>query len=304
MKIMAGIDKEWSGEAWVGEGVTVGYLEQEPQLDPTKNVRENVREGAPRSAPIWSTASTRSALMGDPDADFDALGTRWARLQDEDRRGRRLDLDNQLEIAMDACAARPATARSTTSRAARSAASRSPSCCSRSRPSCCSTSPPTTSTPRASSGWRTTSSTIRRGADRDPRPLLPRQRRRAGSSSSIAAAASPTRATTRPIWRRSQAPGAGGARGRRRARRRSSASSNGSAQPQGAPGQVQGPHQRFEELVEAQENRAPGKAQIVIQVPERLGGNVIEAKGLARPMATAAVRRPVASTCRPAASSA
>ena len=45
MKIMAGRDKEFTGEAWPGEGITVGYLEQEPQLDPSKTVRENVMDG-------------------------------------------------------------------------------------------------------------------------------------------------------------------------------------------------------------------------------------------------------------------
>src|SRR5207248_10224194 len=51
LRIMAGIDKEFSGEAWVAEGANVGYLEQEPQLDPTKSVRANVMEGvAPQQA--------------------------------------------------------------------------------------------------------------------------------------------------------------------------------------------------------------------------------------------------------------
>src|SRR5690348_17891416 len=46
MKIMAGIDKDFQGEAWPGENITVGYLPQEPQLDPSKNVLENVKDGA------------------------------------------------------------------------------------------------------------------------------------------------------------------------------------------------------------------------------------------------------------------
>src|SRR3954467_3105660 len=51
LRIMAGMDKEWSGEAWVAEGARVGYLPQEPQLNPAKNVRENVEEGvAPQKA--------------------------------------------------------------------------------------------------------------------------------------------------------------------------------------------------------------------------------------------------------------
>ena len=49
MKIMAGRDKEFVGEAWPGEGITVGYLEQEPQLDPSKTVKENVMDGCGRS---------------------------------------------------------------------------------------------------------------------------------------------------------------------------------------------------------------------------------------------------------------
>src|SRR5271169_7027202 len=51
LRIMAGIDKEYSGEAWAAEGVRVGYLPQEPRLDPAKSVRENVMEGvAPQKA--------------------------------------------------------------------------------------------------------------------------------------------------------------------------------------------------------------------------------------------------------------
>ena len=59
MKIMAGIDKDFQGEAWPGENITVGYLPQEPQLDPTQDVLENVKDGA-RESPTWSTASTPS----------------------------------------------------------------------------------------------------------------------------------------------------------------------------------------------------------------------------------------------------
>ena len=51
LRIMAGLDKEWNGEAWLAEGATVGYLAQEPQLDPTKTVFENVMEGVARRRP-------------------------------------------------------------------------------------------------------------------------------------------------------------------------------------------------------------------------------------------------------------
>ena len=74
MKIMAGIDKDFQGEAWPGENVTVGYLAQEPQLDPTKNVLENVKDGAREVADMVDRFNAISAEMGDPkeDADFDA----------------------------------------------------------------------------------------------------------------------------------------------------------------------------------------------------------------------------------------
>src|SRR3546814_19166282 len=52
MKVMAGIDKEFTGEAWPGDGITVGYLAQEPELDPTKTVQENVMEGVRAVAAI------------------------------------------------------------------------------------------------------------------------------------------------------------------------------------------------------------------------------------------------------------
>jgi ATPase components of ABC transporters with duplicated ATPase domains len=60
MKVMAGIDNEYQGEAWAAEGIRVGYLPQEPQLDPNKTVIENVKDGVRGESPIWSIASTRS----------------------------------------------------------------------------------------------------------------------------------------------------------------------------------------------------------------------------------------------------
>ena len=63
MKIMAGIDKEFQGEAWPGENVTVGYLAQEPQLDPTKTVLENVKDGARDVADMVDRFNAISAEM-------------------------------------------------------------------------------------------------------------------------------------------------------------------------------------------------------------------------------------------------
>ncbi|WP_369025548.1 energy-dependent translational throttle protein EttA [Qipengyuania sp. RANM35] len=102
IKIMAGIDKDFTGEAWPGENITVGYLEQEPELDPTKTVLENVREGAKETADLVARFNEVSALMCEPDADFDALGAEMGELQDKIDAVDGWTLDNQLEVAMEA----------------------------------------------------------------------------------------------------------------------------------------------------------------------------------------------------------
>ncbi len=104
MKIMAGIDKEFQGEAWPGENVTVGYLPQEPQLDPSKNVLENVKDGARDVADMVDRFNAISAEMGDPkdDTDFDALMAEMGELQEKIDAVDGWTLDNQLEVAMEA----------------------------------------------------------------------------------------------------------------------------------------------------------------------------------------------------------
>jgi ATP-binding cassette ChvD family protein len=102
IKIMAGIDKDFTGEAWPGENITVGYLEQEPELDPTKTVLENVREGAKETADLVARFNEVSALMCEPDADFDSLGAEMGELQDKIDAVDGWTLDNQLEVAMEA----------------------------------------------------------------------------------------------------------------------------------------------------------------------------------------------------------
>src|SRR6478735_1274579 len=104
MKIMAGVDKEFTGEAWPGEYITVGYLEQEPQLDPTKTVLENVKEGARETADLVDRFNAISAEMGDPkdDTDFDALMEEMGELQAKIDAVDGWTLDNQLEVAMEA----------------------------------------------------------------------------------------------------------------------------------------------------------------------------------------------------------
>jgi ATP-binding cassette ChvD family protein len=102
MKIMAGVDKDYSGEAWPGENVTVGYLEQEPELDPTKTVLENVKDGARETADLVARFNEIGMLMAEPDADFDALGEEMGDLQTRIDAVDGWSLDSQLELAMEA----------------------------------------------------------------------------------------------------------------------------------------------------------------------------------------------------------
>jgi ATP-binding cassette ChvD family protein len=104
MKIMAGIDTDFTGEAWPGENITVGYLAQEPQLDPTKTVLENVKDGARETANLVDRFNEISMIMADPpeDADFDALMEEMGELQGKIDAVDGWTLDNQLEIAMEA----------------------------------------------------------------------------------------------------------------------------------------------------------------------------------------------------------
>ena len=102
IKIMAGIDTDFTGEAWPGENITVGYLEQEPELDPTKTVLENVKDGARGVADMVDRFNEISALMCEPDADFETLGAEMGELQDKIDAVDGWTLDNQLEVAMEA----------------------------------------------------------------------------------------------------------------------------------------------------------------------------------------------------------
>ena len=104
MKIMAGMDTEFTGEAWPGEHIRVGYLAQEPELDPNKSVRENVMDGVRPVADLVDHFNEISMIMGDPpeDADFDALMEEMGTLQEKIDAVDGWSLDSQLELAMDA----------------------------------------------------------------------------------------------------------------------------------------------------------------------------------------------------------
>src|SRR5438309_4774907 len=101
LRIMAGIDKEYNGEAWVAEGARVGYLEQEPQLDPTKTVRENVMEGVAPQRAVLARYNDLAMNYSDETAD------EMTRLQDEIEAQNLWDLDAQVDQAMEALGCPP-----------------------------------------------------------------------------------------------------------------------------------------------------------------------------------------------------
>ena len=102
LKIMAGVDKEYSGEAWAAEGAKVGYLPQEPQLDPDKTVQENVTDGLGEMKAMLDRYNEVSQLMTEPDADFDALMAEMGDLQEKIDAVDGWQLDRFIEVAMDA----------------------------------------------------------------------------------------------------------------------------------------------------------------------------------------------------------
>ena len=112
MRIMAGLDKDYNGEAWSAEGATVGYLSQEPQLDPTKTVQENVMEALAATKALLDRFEAVSARLGeveDPD-EMTALIDEQAALQEKIEHADAWDLDRTVEIAMDALRCPPGDA--------------------------------------------------------------------------------------------------------------------------------------------------------------------------------------------------
>jgi len=110
MKIMAGIDTEYNGDAFAAEGVRIGYLQQEPQLDPEKTVLENVLEGVAETKALLDRFEAVSAAFGDEDADFDALIAEQGELQEKIEALDAWDLDRKVDIAMDALRCPPGEA--------------------------------------------------------------------------------------------------------------------------------------------------------------------------------------------------
>jgi energy-dependent translational throttle protein EttA len=285
MKIMAQRDKEFQGEAWPGEGIRVGYLEQEPQLDPTKTVKENVMEGVRPVADMMERFNEISTIMADPpeDADFDALMTEMGELQEKIDAVDGWTLDNQLEIAMDALRCPPGDSPVTNlsgGEKRRVALTR----LLLEKPEILLLDEPTNHLDAESVQWLEKHLVDYKGnvilvthdryfldnvvnwileldrsryfvyegnystyLEKKAKRLEQEEREEAGKQKAI---------QDELEWIR-RTPKARQAKSKARIR-------------------------AFDELVEAQENRTPGKAQILIQVPERLGGKVIEVQGVTK----------------------
>ena len=285
MKIMAGYDTDFQGEAWAAEGIRVGYLAQEPQLNPKKSVKENVMDGAREVADMLERFNEISAIMGDPpeDADFDALLAEMGDLQEKIDAVDGWTLDNQLEIAMEALRCPPGDwAVDNLSGGER----RRVALCRLllEKPEILLLDEPTNHLDAESVAWLENHLKEYAGnvilvthdryvLDNVVGWVLELDRGRGipfegnysawleGKAKRMAQEEREEEGRQKAIqqelqWIR-QSPKARQAKSKARIR-------------------------AFDELVEAQAERAPGKAQILIQVPERLGGKVIEAKNLSK----------------------
>jgi ATP-binding cassette ChvD family protein len=285
MKIMAGIDKDFQGEAWAAEGVRVGYLPQEPQLDPAKTVRDNVMDSVAQTHGLVERFNAISAEMADPkdDTDFDALMAEMGELQEQIDAVDGWTLDNQVEIAMDALRCPPGESGVTSLSGGEK---RRVALCKLllEKPDILLLDEPTNHLDAESVAWLEKHLVDYRGnvilvthdryfLDNVVGWVLELDRGRGipfegnysawltAKAKRIAQEQSEDEARQRAInqeleWIR--------------------------ASPKARQSKSKARIKAFNELVEAQQNRKPGAAQILIQVPERLGNVVIEAKGLTK----------------------
>ena len=110
LKVIAGVDKQYQGEVAFSPGYSVGYLEQEPQLDPTKTVKEIVEEGVAEVVALLKEFDEINEAFADPDADYDKLLTRQGEVQEKLDQHNAWELDSKLERAMDALRTPPGEA--------------------------------------------------------------------------------------------------------------------------------------------------------------------------------------------------
>ena len=285
MKIMAGYDKEYQGEAWAAEGIKVGYLAQEPELDPSKDVKGNVMDGVRPVADMMDRFNEISMLMADPpeDADFDALMTEMGELQEKIDAVDGWTLDNQLEIAMEALRCPPGDAHV---KSLSGGEKRRVALCRLllEKPDILLLDEPTNHLDAESVQWlenhliNYTGNVIlvthdRYFLDNVVGWVLELDRGRGIPFEGNYSAWIEAKAKRMEQEEREEA-------GRQKAIKEELEWIRQS--PKARQTKSKARIRAFDELVEKQNARAPGKAQIVIQTPERLGGKVIEAKGLTK----------------------
>ena len=272
LRIMAGIDTEFTGEGWVAEGARVGYLEQEPQLDPDKTVRENVMEGVAAKKALLDRYNEIAANYSDETAD------EMAKLQDEIDAKNLWDLDSQVDLAMDALRCPPDDA----DVAKLSGGERRRVALCRlllDQPDLLLLDEPTNHLDAESVelARRPSAQLSGRDPDRHPRPLLPRQRHRLDP-----------RARPRPrhslrgqlhllAGAEAEAAGAGRPRGRGAPAHARARAGMDRGLAEGAAGEIEGALPALRGAAQAvADDKQTQTAQIVIPVAERLGQNVVD----------------------------
>ncbi|GGE73176.1 energy-dependent translational throttle protein EttA [Sphingomonas prati] len=285
MKIMAGYDKDYVGEAWAAENFRVGYLSQEPQLDPDKDVRGNVMDGVRATADLVDRFNAISDLMGDPpeDADFDALLAEMGELQEKIDAVDGWTLDNQLEIAMEALRCPPGDADVTTLSGGER---RRVALCKLLlwKPEILLLDEPTNHLDAESVGWLENHLKEYAGnvilvthdryfLDNVVGWVLEIDRGRGLPFEGNYSSWLENKATRMAQEDREE-------EGRQKAIQQELQWIRQS--PKARQTKSKARIRAFDELVEKQNDRRPGAAQILIQIPQRLGGNVIEAKGLTK----------------------
>ncbi len=283
LKIMAGIDTDFTGEAWPGEYITVGYLAQEPELDTSKTVLENVKDGARETADMVDRFNEISALMGEPDADFDALMAEMGDLQEKIDACDGWTLDNQLEVAMEALRCPPSdwpVDNLSGGKKRRIALTRLLI----QKPSILLLDEPTNHLDAESVKW------LENHLKEYPGNVLMITHDRYFLDNVVNWILELDRGRYYPY------EGNYSTYLEKKAKRLEQEEREDAGKQKAINEELQWIRQgakarqtkskariaRFEDLVASQENRTPGKAQIVIQVPERLGGKVIEASNLSK----------------------
>jgi len=204
LRIMAGVDPDYVGEARPQPGIKIGFLAQEPQLDPKKDVRGNVEEAVAATKKLLDDFNEISMKFAEPmsDDEMNKLMEKQGKLQEQIDAAGAWELDRKLEIAADALRLPPWDADVTKLSGGE-----------RRRVALCQlllSQPdmlllderPTTSTPSRWHGWSASCTTTRHGGSRDPTIATSSTTSPAGSSSSTAATAFRGRAITRRGWNR------------------------------------------------------------------------------------------------------